>query len=44
MLKTDGGVLVANRIQGITVEIGVDTTKIQITLKGFNSEIKNIQS
>ena len=31
-------------IKGITVEIGGDTTKLQSTLKGVNSEIKNTQS
>ena len=34
----------ASRIQGITVEIGGDTTKLQTALKGVNSEIKNTQS
>ena len=34
----------ANRIKGITVEIGGDTTKLQTALKGVNSEIKNTQS
>ena len=33
-----------NRIKGITVEIGGDTTKLQTALKGVNSEIKNTQS
>lgn len=33
----------ASRIQGITVEIGGDTTKLQTALKGVNSEIKNTQ-
>ena len=33
-----------SRIKGITVEIGGDTTKLQSTLKGVNSEIKNTQS
>lgn len=33
----------ANRIKGITVEIGGDTTKLQTALKGVNSEIKNTQ-
>ncbi len=33
-----------NRIKGITVEIGGDTTKLQTTLKGVNSEIRNTQS
>ena len=30
----------ANRIKGITVEIGGDTTKLQNALKGVNGEIK----
>ncbi len=34
----------ANRIQGITVEIGGDTTKLSNALKGVNSSIKNTQS
>ncbi len=34
----------ANRIKGITVEIGGDTTKLQTALKGVNSEIKNTQA
>lgn len=34
----------ANRIKGITVEIGGDTTKLQIALKGVNGQIKNTQS
>ncbi|WP_277407367.1 phage tail tape measure protein [Lacrimispora xylanisolvens] len=34
----------ANRIQGITVEIGGDTTKLTTALKGINSEIRNTQS
>ena len=34
----------AGRIQGITVEIGGDTTKLQTALKGVNSEIRNTQS
>ena len=29
----------AGRIQGITVEIGGDTTKLQTALKGVNTEI-----
>lgn len=33
----------ANRIKGITVEIGGDTTKLQTALKGVNSEIRNTQ-
>ncbi len=35
---------VANRIKGITVEIGGDTTKLQTALKGVNGEIRNTQS
>ena len=34
----------AGRIQGITVEIGGDTTKLQTALKGVNPEIRNTQS
>ncbi|CUX40234.1 hypothetical protein BN3456_02052 [Clostridium sp. C105KSO13] len=34
----------ANRIKGITVEIGGDTTKLQTALKGVNSEVKNSQA
>jgi len=34
----------ANRIKGITVEIGGDTTKLQTALKGVNGEIKSTQS
>ncbi len=34
----------ANRIKGITVEIGGDTTKLQTALKGVNTEIGNTQS
>lgn len=34
----------ASRIQGITVEIGGDTTKLQNALKGVNEQIKSIQS
>lgn len=34
----------ANRIKGITVEIGGDTTKLQTALKGVNSNIKDTQS
>ncbi len=36
--------MAASRIKGITVEIGGDTTKLQIALKGVNSEIKNTQA
>ena len=34
----------ANRIRGITVEIGGDTTRLEKALKGVNSEIRNTQS
>ena len=34
----------ANRIKGITVEIGGDTTKLQTALKQVNTEIKHTQS
>ena len=34
----------ANRIKGITVEIGGDTTKLQTALRGVNSEIKNTEA
>lgn len=34
----------ANRIKGITVEIGGDTTKLQTALKSVNGQIKNTQS
>ena len=34
----------ASRIQGITVEIGGDTTKLSSALSGVNKEIKNTQS
>ena len=33
----------ASRIQGITVEIGGDTTKLTTALKGVNNEIRNKQ-
>ena len=33
----------ANRIKGITVEIGGDTTKLQNALKGVNGQIKSTQ-
>ena len=35
---------VSKRIQGITVEIGGDTTKLTTALKNVNGEIKNTQS
>jgi hypothetical protein len=34
----------ASRIQGITVEIGGDTTKLSKALQGVNGEIKNTQT
>ncbi|MCD8048337.1 MAG: phage tail tape measure protein, partial [Clostridia bacterium] len=34
----------ANRIAGITVEIGGDTTKLSSALKNVNSEIKSTQT
>lgn len=39
-----GGVKVANRIKGITVKIGGDTTGLDKALKGVNSTIKTTQS
>lgn len=36
--------MAANRIKGITVEIGGDTNKLQTALKGVNTEIRNTQS
>ena len=36
--------MAVNRIKGITVEIGGDTTKLQTALKGVNTEIRNTQS
>ena len=36
--------MAGNRIQGITVEIGGDTTKLQTALKGVNTEIRTTQS
>ena len=34
----------ANRIKGITVEIGGDTTKLQTALRGVNGEIRNTEA
>ena len=34
----------ASRIQGITVEIGGDTTKLTSVLQGVNKEIKSTQA
>lgn len=39
-----GGIQVTNRIKGITVEIGGDTTGLDKALKGVNPTIKNTQS
>ena len=36
--------MAANRIKGITVEIGGDTTKLQTALRGVNTEIRTTQS
>lgn len=36
--------MVANRIKGITIEIGGDITKLETALKGVNKEIRNTQS
>ena len=36
--------MATNRIKGITVEIGGDTTKLQTALQGVNKEIKSTQS
>ena len=36
--------MAGNRIRGIIVEIGGDTTKLQTALKGVNTEIRNTQS
>lgn len=36
--------MAGNRIKGITIEIGGDTTKLQTALKGVNTEIRNTQS
>lgn len=36
--------MAANRIKGITIKIGGDTTKLQTALKGVNTEIRNTQS
>jgi hypothetical protein len=42
--KQEGEDRMAGRIQGITVEIGGDTTKLQTALKGVSTEIRNTQS
>lgn len=36
--------MAANRIKGITIEIGGDTTKLQTALKSVNTEIRNTQA
>ncbi|MBU4690670.1 hypothetical protein KQ874_03135 [Mycoplasma sp. ES3157-GEN-MYC] len=38
------GELIANRIKGITVEIGGDTTGLYKVLKGVNSSIRQTQT
>lgn len=43
VFKKEGADLVS-RIEGITVEIGGDTTKLQTALQGVNKEIKSTQS
>lgn len=35
--------MAANRIKGITIEIGGDTTKMQTALKGVNTQVKSTQ-
>lgn len=35
--------MAANRIKGITIEIGGDTTKLQTSLKGVNTQVKSTQ-
>lgn len=35
--------MAANRIKGITIEIGGDTTKLQTALKGVNTDFRNTQ-
>ena len=35
--------MAANRIKGITIEIGGDTTKLQTALKGVNTDVRNTQ-
>ena len=35
--------MAANRIKGIAIEIGGDTTKLQTALKGVNTDIRNTQ-
>ena len=36
--------MAGNRIKGITIEIGGDTTKLQTALKGVNTQIRSTQS
>ena len=38
-----GALMAANRIKGITIEIGGDTTKLQTALKGVNTQVKSTQ-
>lgn len=35
--------MAANRIKGIIIEIGGDTTKLQTALKGVNTDVRNTQ-
>ena len=35
--------MAANRIKGIAIEIGGDTTKLQTALKCVNTEVRNTQ-
>jgi phage-related minor tail protein len=44
IFKEGGRGMAANRIKGITIEIGGDTTKLQTALKGVNTEIRSTQS
>lgn len=35
--------MAANRVKGITIENGGDTTKLQTALKGVNTDVRNTQ-
>ena len=35
--------MAANRIKGIIIEIGGDTTKLQTAMKGVNTDVRNTQ-
>ena len=39
-----GAWMAANRIKGIIIEIGGDTTKLQTALKGVNTQVKSTQA